>query len=78
MRLVVCETTAAITLHLRELAPDEAPCFTGRLREVFTLCGSMVGWDTRIPLGRERCRTCIETAAERYQTYQRPRQEMRR
>ena len=60
-RFIVCETVAAITLHLRELEPDEEPCYTGRKRaDATTLCGARVGWDTRIPLGHERCRACIE------------------
>lgn len=71
--VVVCETTVAITLHLRELQPDEAPCYTGRLRDdATTLCGAVVGWDTRIPIGCERCQRCIDIAIDRYNTYRRP------
>jgi len=64
-RLVVCETVAAIVTHLRELQPGEEPCYSGRRRaDAKTLCGMTVGWDTRIPVGEETCRRCIETQAK--------------
>ena len=60
-RLIVCETVVAYTLHLRELQPDEEPCYTGRKRpDAKTLCGRVVGWDTKVAAGRECCMDCIK------------------
>ena len=60
-RLIVCETVAAITTHLRELEDAEEPNYHGhRTPAPKTLCGSDVGWDTRLPMGSARCRVCLE------------------
>jgi len=59
-RLIICETTAAITLHLRELEEGEEPCYSGRKGEKRTLCGMMVGWDTKIPIDQVGCGSCIK------------------
>lgn len=61
MNLVVCETCFAIVYHLRCLLPEEKPCYSRRPhRDAKTLCGSLVAWDTELPLGNETCRVCIE------------------
>jgi len=60
-RYVVCETVAAISLHLRELAPGEEPNFHGHTYpQPKTLCNYSAAWDTRIPLGGETCGLCNE------------------
>jgi hypothetical protein len=65
-RYIVCETVAAITLHLRELGLYEEPCYTGfRRPQPQTLCGMGVGWDTHIQLGQETCSACIEERKKR-------------
>lgn len=62
MDLVICETTAAITLHLREVTQESPVMLSGSNGKTFTLCGAKSGWDTQIPLGNERCRKCIGVA----------------
>lgn len=50
MKLVVCETVAAIVLHLREDDGNRKP--GGGLDTSLMLCGgggSHTGWDTKIP-----------------------------
>ena len=64
-RLVVCETFAAITLHLRELMPGEEPCYSGCKRhDAKTLCGVHIGWDTMIQPDQARCSSCIKIRDE--------------
>lgn len=59
-KLVVCETTAAITTHLRELRDGEEPNYHGHKHpQPQTLCGWRVGWDMKIPVGQEECMKCI-------------------
>lgn len=60
---VVCESTAAITTHLRELAL--APENLGGHPEPRpqALCGAEVAWDTRLPLSAARCRACLVVRA---------------
>jgi len=59
-RLIVCETVAAITTHLRELADDEEPNYHGhRTPAPKTLCGVGMGWDTRLPIESARCLGCL-------------------
>jgi hypothetical protein len=59
MTLVTCETTAAISLHLRKLEPNEEPCYSGRKNpRATTLCGRPVGWDTRIDPTQATCNAC--------------------
>jgi hypothetical protein len=55
---VVCETTAAITTHLRQrsLSPLK---YSGGLN-IKTLCGMDAAWDTKQPVDSVRCRKCRE------------------
>lgn len=55
--LIVCETTAAITTHLRVIG-DTPPSYTGFAKRPSTLCGAEVGWDTKAPIESARCRSC--------------------
>jgi hypothetical protein len=59
-KYVVCETTAAISTHLRlrELSPLK---YGGGLT-INTLCGRQAAWDTKIPVECVRCRECIAAA----------------
>jgi hypothetical protein len=60
--LVVCESVAAITTHLRIV--DETPInLSGFSERPFALCGMEIAWDTRLPLGAARCRACLAAAA---------------
>lgn len=73
--LIVCESTAAIVLHLRRLSPA-GPRYTGGIDTPF-LCGAkyLNGWDTRIPVeafdgepnrGPTRlCRGCRDARGQR-------------
>jgi hypothetical protein len=56
--LIVCETNAAITTHLRVL-DERGPLYRGGVNRD-TLCGMRASWDTRIPIAAVRCRDCIE------------------
>ena len=48
--ITVCETTAAITLHLRD-ATEKPPKYGGHaLPRPQAFCGSDIAWDTHIPL----------------------------
>lgn len=58
MNLVVCETSVAITTHLRILTSGEEPNYHGTDGTVSTLCGKRSGWDTRIPIDQVRCSEC--------------------
>lgn len=61
MRLVACETVAAITTHVREVTPDAPFSDCGSNGETYTLCGSKVGWDLKYTTPAEaRCKDCIE------------------
>lgn len=55
--LVVCETLAAIVLHLR-LVGDGEINYNGRDAYAETLCGSDVGWDTKDDPTEVTCREC--------------------
>lgn len=57
--MVVCETVAAITLHLREPTKDQPVNYGGSDGKTLTLCGMKVGWDTKIPVSQARCSKCI-------------------
>lgn len=61
MKLVACESTAAITLHAREVT-DVTPVKLGghRSPRPVTLCGTEAAWDTTSPLAAVRCRVCLE------------------
>jgi hypothetical protein len=55
--LIVCETLAAITTHLRIVGP-EGVRLSGHWPRPKTLCGMEASWDTRLPLEAARCREC--------------------
>lgn len=57
--LVTCESTAAITLHLRSTReiPVSLSGFATRPR---ALCGAEVAWDTRIQVSAASCCKCLE------------------
>jgi len=63
-KLVVCETTAAIVLHLRNVGDGEIN-YEGRDPYADTLCGMPVGWDTKDDLAASNCRDCLTIIAER-------------
>lgn len=49
--LVICETVAAITTHLRRVTPEHPVRLGGHPSpKPLTLCGRDVGWDTQIPV----------------------------
>ena len=76
LRFIVCETVAAITLHLRVMLPGEVPCYSGRARgNAKTLCRKPVGWDTKIPIDQARCTSCLEVKKEVEQKYEEWREE---
>jgi len=52
---ITCETTAAIVVHIREIAAGETPRYSGHSDVIKSLCGLRVSWDTQIPI---RCATC--------------------
>jgi len=59
MKLVVCETNAAVALHLREVTEDHPLNYGGHpWRKVKTLCGHDAAWDTKIPVGDATCNGC--------------------
>lgn len=62
---VVCETVHAITTHARVIGPS-GPRYGGGA-DTRALCGSVVAWDTRIPLNMDnvRCRKCRAVLATR-------------
>jgi hypothetical protein len=70
--LIVCESTAAITLHLRPLSA-KGPCYSGGIDTPFLCRAERVnGWDTKIPVevfdgggGQSRlCGECKRIRAE--------------
>lgn len=58
---VVCETSAAITPHIRSTAevPATERTLSGFAARPKALCGAEVAWDTRLPLSAARCCYCI-------------------
>ena len=57
--LIVCETLAAITTHVR-LLTTQGPLFEGASDSPpRALCGAKVAWDTLLPLSTVGCRNCI-------------------
>ncbi len=62
-RIVVCETVAAIVLHLREVGEGKVN-YSGRDAYALTLCCVPVGWDTKHEVSEATCRTCIACAGE--------------
>ena len=59
----ICETTAAITTHLRWIGPNDKPNYNGSTGDLLTLCGMRVGWDLEFDK-RAQCRKCIEMFEE--------------
>lgn len=59
VKVVICETLAAIALHIRELEEAEKPNYSGTSTEKKTLCGATVGWDTKHRETDATCRACI-------------------
>lgn len=58
---VVCESVAAITPHLRLLAADQPLIKLGwHSTRPLALCGTVIAWDTKLPLTAARCATCRE------------------
>ena len=63
-KLVVCETTAAIVLHLRWVGDGEIN-YSGRDAYAMTLCDAVVGWDTKDDLVHATCRDCLTIMSNR-------------
>ncbi len=59
-----CETTAAIAVHLRELAEGEKQNFSGNSGVEKTLCGMQVGWDLKFDLHHATCLECGDLLAK--------------
>lgn len=57
MRLYACETTAAITIHVRDVT-EIPPNFGGHAKRPLSLCGMPIAWDLRSPLRNVRCIDC--------------------
>lgn len=57
-KLVVCESTVAITTHLREYEDDSELSYTGHSPRKRALCDAEIAWDTKLPLQAARCMTC--------------------
>lgn len=66
--LVICETVAAITLHLREVTTDSPIKLGGHWPRPLALCGAEVSWDTQIPVSSVRCRGCIKVMDAKRET----------
>ena len=60
---VVCESTAAVATHLREVT-DLTPIKLGghSSPRPLTLCSTEAAWDTRSPISAVRCPRCREKA----------------
>lgn len=56
---VTCESTAAITVHIRKVGnvPVSLGGFTSRPK---ALCDTVVAWDCRGPVTEARCWACIK------------------
>ena len=59
--LVGCETTAAISVHLRENVNGQIR-LGGHSGDVKTLCGKRAAWDVRH--ADATCRDCLDAAAK--------------
>jgi hypothetical protein len=62
--LVVCESIAAITTHLRDTSKVGVN-LSGHHPRPHALCGAEIAWDTRLPLTAARCRACTTASKER-------------
>lgn len=58
-RLAVCETTAAITTHLRVVTDRHPIRLSGHSDRPLSLCGMTIAWDTRRPVSVVGCRECL-------------------
>lgn len=56
--LIVCESSAAITTHLRSTILV-GPNYNGHHPRPSALCGAEIAWDTKLPIGAARCSACI-------------------
>ena len=60
--LTTCESSAAITIHLRDLVLVPAN-YQGHPRPgPEALCGSEIAWDTKSPIQFARCNACRKLA----------------
>lgn len=57
--LVVCESSVAITTHLRS-TKSVPPNYHGHSQCPRALCGAEIAWDTMLPISDARCRACRE------------------
>ena len=60
-KYVICETTAAITTHIRRVDALTPIALGGHVYDrgaVLTLCGQRAAWDSRLPLASAGCRGC--------------------
>lgn len=65
MTLTVCESVAAITLHLRIVTAEHPISLSGHaLPRPHALCGTVIAWDTRSPISAARCGACRIAAME--------------
>lgn len=66
MTLVICETVAAIVLHVRRVTPTSPIRLGGHSTKPLALCGSRVDWDTECPVSliNVTCRDCRAALAE--------------
>lgn len=60
--LVVCESVAAITTHLRIVTVETPISLSGFHPRPTALCGMEVAWDTKIPTRFARCKACRREA----------------
>lgn len=62
--MVVCETVAAITPHLRRVGRGLPPIRLGGHPDPrpFALCGTPIAWDTELPIDAARCSRCLRVA----------------
>lgn len=60
MKVLTCETIAAIVVHARHEG-DRPVRYGGHARpKPVSLCGRKIDWDTRRPLSSVSCRHCLE------------------
>jgi hypothetical protein len=62
---VVCETTAAITTHIRRVDAQHPVKYEGARYGYppAALCGAKTAWDTKLPLESARCTSCCDKFA---------------
>lgn len=60
LTFITCESTAAITLHVRIVLGTTPANYSGHSPRIKALCGGVVAWDTKLPIGAARCTKCIE------------------